>query len=231
MKLRLGVGFATRSSQARRPKTRPADHHVAHCFLLCVQELAEISPPLCLGTGGTEVARLPCPLHLCVRKHRDEARGTTAPHTPWSRVADRSAIDREVREHRGGRRGESPARSESGRTPASPPRVHAVCAPCVRDEARTPHPCPSPPKPSAPDRRLRHRSFRSPSHATDFARTADHAVLPRRCRHPARYRMAHAEREYKAQSHGADTQCHDRRQWASSAGFVRTHRGPDCHGL
>ena len=143
MKLRLGVGFATRSSQARRPKhglriiTSPL-------LLLCVQELAEISPPLCLGTGGTEESRLPCPLHLWIRTSRGEAPGCTARHAPWFRI-DRNAVEREEREPRGGRRGESPARSKSGRTPALPPHVHAVCAPCVRDEARTPHPCPSPP--------------------------------------------------------------------------------------
>src|SRR5436305_14794391 len=45
MKLRLGVGFATRSSQARRPRTACGSSR-RHYFLHCVQELAEISPPL-----------------------------------------------------------------------------------------------------------------------------------------------------------------------------------------
>jgi hypothetical protein len=134
----------------RRPgdQKRPADHHVAIaccvCCLLCVQELAEISPPLFVSVQAGRRTRLPCPLHLrvrtrCVRTKRDGALGNT---TQCARFRE---LDRRRRESRGGRRGESPARSKSGRTPALPPRVHAVCAPCVRDEARTPHPCPSPP--------------------------------------------------------------------------------------
>lgn len=115
----------------------------ASCFAF--RNLPRSARPFCLGTGGTEKSRLPCPLHLCARTNRDEGPGSTARDAPRSREVDRNRFDREEREHRGGRRGESPARSESGRTPASPPCVHAVCAPCVRDEARTPHPCPSPP--------------------------------------------------------------------------------------
>jgi hypothetical protein len=149
MKLRLGVGFATRSSQARRPEhglriiTSPL--LLVWCSCFAFRNLPRSARPFCLGTGGTEETRLPCPLHLCVGTNRAEAPGSTARRAPWSRVAERAAVVRELREHRGGRRGEPPARSKSGRTPASPPRVHAVCAPCVRDEARTPHPCPSPP--------------------------------------------------------------------------------------
>jgi hypothetical protein len=145
MKLRLGVGFATRSSQARRPKhgLRIITSPIASCFAF--RNLPRSARPHLSRYKRDGRARLPCPLHLQVRTRRartthDEGLADTAPHARC--LGD---LDRRRREHRGGRRGESPARSKSGRTPALPPRVPAVCAPCVRDEARTPHPCPSPP--------------------------------------------------------------------------------------
>jgi hypothetical protein len=140
VKLRLGVGFATRSSQARRPKhgLRIITSPIASCFAF--RNLPRSARPFVSVQAGRKT-RLPCPLHLCVRPNpRRSSREQRA-----SRAASPRGGSRSERERRGGRRGESPARSKSGRTPALPPRVHAVCAPCVRDEARTPHPCPSPP--------------------------------------------------------------------------------------
>ncbi|MDQ1478624.1 MAG: hypothetical protein QOE62_3853, partial [Actinomycetota bacterium] len=145
MKLRLGVGFATRSSQARRPKhgLRIITSPIASCFAF--RNLPRSARPFVSVQAGRKKPACRVRYISVFERTATKLPGTTPPHAPWSRVADRSAVDREMREHRGGRRGEPPARSKSGRTPASLPRAHAICAHCVRDVARTPHPCPSPP--------------------------------------------------------------------------------------
>ncbi|MCU1464924.1 MAG: hypothetical protein JWM72_852 [Actinomycetia bacterium] len=145
MKLRLGVGFATRSSQARRPKhgLRIITSPIASCFAF--RNLPRSARPFVSVQAGRKKPACRVRYICVVRTNRDQApRDQCAPRAVVPSRRSQCGRSREKREHRGGRHRKPPARSDPGRTPASPPRVRTICAHCVRDVAPTPHPCPSP---------------------------------------------------------------------------------------